>query len=58
MTKTTQQKNKITSLWIQKNQLGDTAAWAGLCGILRGKRVGDPVKWQRKVRKEWERKLR
>lgn len=47
----------MTPLWVQKKQPRDMAAWAGLYGVLRGKRAGDPVKWQRKIRKEWERKL-
>ena len=56
MTKTIQ-KNKTTSLETQRKQSLDIAAWEGLAGILRGKKIGDPVKWQRKIRKELERKL-
>ncbi len=56
MTKTLQ-KSKIALLGIHKKQSRDIAAWEGLRGILRGRRIGDPVKWQRNIRKEWERKL-
>lgn len=31
-------------------------AWKKAAGILKGK-IPDPVAWQRKIRKEWDRKL-
>lgn len=35
----------------------DIDAWRAAAGILKGRRIPDPVAWQRKIRKEWERKL-
>ena len=35
----------------------DLKAWKAAAGILKGRRIPDPVAWQRKIRKEWERKL-
>lgn len=35
----------------------DIHAWRAAAGILKGRRTPDPVAWQRKIRKEWERKL-
>lgn len=29
--------------------------WKKFAGILKGKKIEDPVKWQRRIRKEWER---
>lgn len=31
--------------------------WQKAAGILKGRRIPDPAKWQQEVRKEWERKL-
>ena len=33
----------------------DEKAWQILRGIWRGKKIANPVQWQRKIRKEWER---
>ena len=30
--------------------------WRKAAGILKNRKMPDPVKWQRKIRKEWERK--
>lgn len=35
----------------------DMQSWEALAGILKGERAISAVKWQRKIRKEWERKL-
>lgn len=31
--------------------------WKKAAGMLRGRRMPDPLRWQRKIRKEWERSL-
>jgi hypothetical protein len=33
------------------------AAWKSMAGIWKNKKLPDPVKWQRKIRKEWDRKI-
>lgn len=33
-------------------------AWRRAAGMLKGRTIPDAVVWQRKIRKEWERKLR
>lgn len=35
----------------------DIKAWESIRGIWRGKKIKDPVLWQREIRKEWERVL-
>jgi len=35
----------------------DLSAWLALAGIWRNKKIKDPVRWQRQIRKEWERTL-
>ena len=35
----------------------DLTAWKSIQGMWKKKRVADPVAWQRKIRKEWERGL-
>lgn len=35
----------------------DIQSWEALAGALKGKKIISAVKWQRKIRKEWERKL-
>lgn len=35
----------------------DLKAWEAARGILKRRVIPDPVAWQRKIRKEWERKL-
>ena len=35
----------------------DLNAWRGLAGIWKGKKLPNPIQWQRKIRKNWERKL-
>lgn len=32
-------------------------AWRRAAGILKHRRLPDPVVWQRKIRREWERRL-
>lgn len=32
-------------------------AWKRMAGIWKGKKIPDAVKWQRKIRKEWERPI-
>jgi len=35
----------------------DVSAWEAIRGIWKGKKTLDAVKWQREIRKEWDRKL-
>lgn len=35
----------------------DSKAWEALCGVWKDKKMGDIVKWQKNIRKEWDRKL-
>lgn len=35
----------------------DMQSWEALAGILKGKKAINAVKWQKEIRKEWERKL-
>ena len=35
----------------------DLSAWRAIRGIWSGKKIKDPVVWQRKIRKDWERVL-
>lgn len=35
----------------------DLEAWSKLKGMLKGRVTIDPVKWQRTIRKEWDKKL-
>lgn len=35
----------------------DITAWEAIRGIWKKKRIADPVAWQKKIRKEWERGL-
>ena len=35
----------------------DIVAWKRAAGILKNRSMPNPVAWQRKIRKEWERKL-
>ena len=39
-----------------KSRAGALAALRAMRGVLKGK-IPDPVKWQREIRKEWERPL-
>jgi len=43
----------------QKDESKEREVWEQLRGMLKkkGKRGPDPVKWQRKIRKEWDRKI-
>ena len=47
-------KNK--NLGMQKVKR-DLKAWHGLYGIWQNKKIQNPMLWQRKIRKEWERTL-
>ena len=47
-------ENKL--LKIQKVKR-DLKAWQGLYGIWKNKKIENPIVWQRKIRKEWERIL-
>ncbi|MFY9462651.1 MAG: hypothetical protein WAP52_00500 [Candidatus Sungiibacteriota bacterium] len=40
---------------IQQEVRRDENAWRGLEGVWRNKTVTDPVRWQKKIRKEWQR---
>lgn len=40
--------------WVVKR---DKKAFQALYGVLKGKKMPDPVKWQRKIRAEMERSL-
>jgi len=42
---------------IQQEVRRDVKAWRALAGIWRGKKISDPVAWQKKIRKEWQRML-
>ena len=33
------------------------AAWESMAGIWKGRKLPDAVKWQRKIRKEWDRQI-
>ncbi|MBU4298743.1 hypothetical protein KJ636_01760 [Patescibacteria group bacterium] len=35
----------------------DIEVWRAICGIWKRKGVKDIIKWQRKIRQEWERKI-
>lgn len=35
----------------------DLNAWKGLCGIWKEKKIKGVLQWQRKIRKDWERKF-
>ena len=35
----------------------DIKAWEAIRGMWRGKKIMDPVQWQKKIRREWERAL-
>lgn len=51
-------KNRIAiPMSPQREVRRDLKAWRALHGIWRTKRIKDPVQWQRKIRKEWERTL-
>jgi len=41
----------------QKDEIEERKAWEQLRGSLKGKKGPDPVKWQRKIRKAWDRKI-
>jgi hypothetical protein len=49
-------KNNIQRLLISKVKR-DLKAWRGLAGIWKKKKLISPIKWQRKLRKEWEREI-
>ena len=42
---------------IQQEMRRDEKAWRALAGIWRRKKISDPVAWQKKIRKEWQRAL-
>jgi antitoxin (DNA-binding transcriptional repressor) of toxin-antitoxin stability system len=42
---------------VRKQQPVNLAMWKKAAGMLKGKNIGDPVSWQRKIRREWERKI-
>ena len=46
-------RNQIASQEVRR----DMKTLGRLFGVLRGKKIKDPVKWQRMIRREWERKL-
>jgi hypothetical protein len=49
-------RNNIQKLLVSKVKR-DLKAWRGLAGIWGKKKLTSPIKWQRRLRKEWERKL-
>jgi len=49
-----QKKDTASSLYKVKR---DVSAWEAIRGIWKSKNIANPVNWQRKIRKEWERKL-
>ena len=53
-----QQKNmRARIVSIQQEVRRDMKAWGTLDGVWRNKKVMDPVVWQKKIRKEWDRRL-
>lgn len=56
MTTLTIPKTKERQL-LQYQAKKDSKAWEALCGIWKDKKIGDVIKWQRSIRKEWDRKL-
>jgi hypothetical protein len=49
-------KNNIQKLLVSKVKR-DLKAWRGLAGIWEKKKLVSPIQWQKKLRKEWERKI-
>ena len=49
--------NKIVLEGPAPDNIIDVVAWKRAAGILKNRRMPDPVIWQRKIRNEWERKL-
>jgi hypothetical protein len=49
-------KNNIQKFLVSKVKR-DLKAWRGLAGIWKKKKLTSSIKWQRRLRKEWERKL-
>jgi hypothetical protein len=49
-------KNNIQKLLVPKVKR-DLKAWRGLAGVWKEKKLVSPTQWQRKIRKEWERKI-
>lgn len=50
-------KNKILIERLKPKAKPDWEAWKKAKGILKGRRIPDPIIWQRKIRKEWDRTL-
>ena len=51
-------KNDIsTALPAKKGVRRDIRAFRALRGIWKGKKIGNVITWQRRIRKEWERQL-
>ncbi len=51
----TLKKYRVSWRDIAKNET--LAAWEALGGLWKNKRIPDAAKWQRKIRKEWDRKI-
>jgi hypothetical protein len=49
-------RNNIQELLVSKVKR-DLKAWRGLAGIWKKKKLISPIKWQRRLRKEWEREI-
>ncbi len=45
-------KDRVASQEVRR----DMKTLGRLFGVLRGKKIKDPIKWQRMIRREWERK--
>lgn len=51
-------KKRILTQSIQREAIGrDLKAWRALGGVWRGKKIKNPITWQRQIRKEWSRTL-
>lgn len=54
MTKLTTKNNRENILADKTSR--DLTAWEAIRGIWKDKKIENPVEWQRKIRKAWERK--
>lgn len=47
----------VRTTGIQQEMRREEKKWHGLEGVWRDKTITDPVRWQKKIRKEWQRIL-
>lgn len=58
MTQTnTLRQRAVIRIGIQQEMRRNEGAWRGLGGVWRNKTIANPVRWQKKIRKEWQRAL-